>query len=122
MRIKLDENLPGMLIQQLGVLGHDVDSVPLEGIAGHPDPEVWSAAQDSRRFLITQDLDFSDIRQFLPGTHHGLMLVRLRVPGRLALTKRIEEVFRIENPESWARCFVVVSDLKIRVSRPDAEV
>lgn len=116
MKIKLDENLPALLIPRLEAFGHDVDSVPLEGIAGRPDSDVWSAAQEAGRFLITQDLDFSDIRRFRPGRHHGLMLVRLRLPGRLALAMRIEEVFRREDTESWARCFVVVSDLKIRVN------
>jgi len=38
---------------------------------------MWSAARRDERFLITQDLDFSDIRQFKPGTHPGLLLVRL---------------------------------------------
>ena len=28
--------------------------------------------------LITQDLDFSDIRKFQPGTHYGIVVVRLQ--------------------------------------------
>ena len=36
----------------------------------------WLAPQSGSRFLITQDLDFSDIRKFAPGTHHGLLLVQ----------------------------------------------
>lgn len=100
MRIKLDENLPEALLHELATLGHEVDNARLEGIAGRPDPDVWRAAQSAGRFLITQDLDFSDIRKFAPGTHHGLLLVRLRVPGRLALAGRITEAFRNENVES----------------------
>jgi hypothetical protein len=34
-------------------------------------------AQRAGRFLVTQDLDFSDVRRFEPGSHHGLLLVRL---------------------------------------------
>jgi predicted nuclease of predicted toxin-antitoxin system len=58
-RIKLDENLPERLVPFLGGLGHDVDTVVAEHIAGQDDPVVWVAAQAERRFLITQDLDFS---------------------------------------------------------------
>ena len=83
MKLKLDENLPESLVQALSALGHDTDNVRLEGIVGHDDSDVWKAAQASGRFLITQDLDFSDVRQFAPGTHQGLMLVRLRTPHRL---------------------------------------
>ena len=118
MKLKLDENIPESLVQELAPLGHDVDNVRLEGIAGASDPDVWRAAQRSGRFLITQDLDFSDIRQFAPGTHHGLMLVRLRVPGRQALAARIAEAFRHEQAASWARCFVLLTDRKLRVQRP----
>lgn len=53
----------------------DVDSVMYEGLRGRPDPDVWKDAQAAGRLLMTQDLDFSDIRQFLPGTHAGLLLV-----------------------------------------------
>jgi hypothetical protein len=117
MKIKLDENLPEALLSALAELNHDMDSVRQEGLAGQDDSNIWKATQGEGRFLITQDLDFSDIRQFAPGTHHGLMLVRLRVPGRLALTRRIRGVFSTEPVESWQRCFVLVTDLKVRVHR-----
>lgn len=118
MKLKLDENLPESLLGELAALGQDVDNVRLEGLRNASDPAVWRAAQRSGRFLITQDLDFSDIRQFAPGTHHGLMLVRLRVPGRRALAARIAEVFRLDDSASWARCFVLLTDHKLRVRRP----
>jgi predicted nuclease of predicted toxin-antitoxin system len=118
MRIKLDENLPARLAPLLGVFGHDADTVPEEGLQGRDDAAVWAAAQDSERFLVTQDMDFSDIRQFRPGTHHGILLLRLRTPGRAALTSRLQAIFQTEDIESWKRCFVVVTERKIRVVRP----
>ncbi len=118
MRLKLDENLPESLLPALGALGHDVDNVPVEGLSGKADADVWAAAQKAERFLITQDLDFSDMRKFAPGTHPGLMLVRLRAPGRLALAARIADAFSKEAPESWARSFVLLTDHKLRVHTP----
>jgi len=78
------------------------------------------AVQAAERFLITQDLDFSDIRRFAPGTHHGLLLVRLRTPGRDALARRVQAVFQTELVDTWKRAFVVVTDHKLRVRRPKA--
>jgi len=118
MKIKLDENLPESLLPALVALGHDVDNVRVEGLVGNGDADIWEAAQKGQRFLITQDLDFSDIRRFSPGTHHGLMLVRLRAPGRVALAARIAGVFRDEAVESWANCFVLLTDHKLRLHRP----
>ena len=63
MRIKLDENLPGVLVSRLAALGHDVHTTQYEGLAGQVDSEVWEAAQREGRFLITQDMDFSDARR-----------------------------------------------------------
>ncbi len=118
MLIKLDENLPVSLVDALGPLGHDVDTVPREGLAGFRDPDVWAAAQAAARFLVTQDLDFSDVRRFAPGSHHGLLLVRLANPSRRALKAYVEGLFRAEDVERWAGCLVVATDAKIRVRRP----
>ena len=115
MRIKLDENLPATLRTDLEALGHDVDTVPDEGFGGREDPDVWRAAQSASRTLITQDLDFSDVRAFPPGTHHGLILVRLREPGRAALRARVAHAFQTENVEAWTGALVVISDRKVRV-------
>ena len=118
MRIKLDENLPEELAPALTGMGHDVDTVRNEHLAGGDDSTIWRAAQSANRFLITQDLDFSDVRVFLPGTHAGLMLLRLRVASRSALIRRVESVFQSKDATQWAKCFVVVTERKIRVRRP----
>ena len=118
MKIKLDENLPVRLAPLLIELGHDVHTTQEEGLTGSPDPQIWAAAQREQRFLITQDLDFSDTRLYVPGTHCGILLVRLHSPSRFSLIKRIGEIFRIENVNEWAGCFVVATEQKVRVRRP----
>lgn len=102
----------------LAQLGHETDTIPQEGLAGQDDAHVWQAAQSAGRFFITQDLDFSDVRRFAPGTHQGLLLVRLRDPGRHALARRVQSLFQNENVEAWKRCFVVATEHKIRVRSP----
>ena len=118
MKIKLDENLPARLVPALATLGHEADTVAHERLTGRADTDIWQAAQTAGRFLITQDLDFSDIRQFKPGTHHGLLLVRLREPGRNALLQQVRAAFQSEDAESWHGCFIVVTEHKLRVRRP----
>ena len=118
MRIKLDENMPSRLTPILRSLSHDADTVIEEGLAGHSDRDIWENAQHEGRFLITQDLDFSDIQRFAPGTHHGILLVGLRSPGRLALSLRIRELFVKEDVSGWQGCFIVATDRKLRIRRP----
>lgn len=117
MKVKLDENLPLALSTVLAGLGYDVDTVIDEGLATENDDVVWNAAQQAHRLLVTQDLDFSDIRKFRPGTHCGLVLVRLRDPSRGALIERVRGVFANEAVEDWEGCFVVATEHKLRVRR-----
>jgi predicted nuclease of predicted toxin-antitoxin system len=118
MRVKLDENLPISLVPGLAELGHDADSVEGEGAAGWDDKSVFRLACEADRFFITQDLHFADVRALAPGTHPGIMVVRLTEGGRRALHRRVLAIFRDENTEDWRGCLVVATENKARVQRP----
>jgi len=115
MKIKLDENIPASLGATLKSMGHDVDTVLQEKRVGSPDREIWQAAKQEKRFFITQDLDFSDIYQFQPGTHPGIMVVRLGNPSRRRLIERISRVFYKESVEDWKSNFVILTNRKLRI-------
>jgi predicted nuclease of predicted toxin-antitoxin system len=121
MNIKLDENLPLRLAIVLKDLGHHIHTAHGEGLAGHQDREIWDAAQKESRFPITQDMDFSDSRKFVPGSHHGILLVRLHSPNRRNLIGRVVELFQKESVGDWAGCFVVATERKIRVLKPQSK-
>jgi predicted nuclease of predicted toxin-antitoxin system len=116
MNVKLDENLPESLSGLLGGLGHKVHTVRQEALAGYPDSEIWRVVQREERFLVTQDLGFSDVRKFPPGTHHGILLLRLRSPSRGNLIQRVVELFQDENVELWRACLVVATENKVRIT------
>ena len=117
MKIKLDENLPSLLASRLTAMGHDTRTVMEEGITGEADPVVWEAAQREARFLITQDMHFSDSRRFSPGTHEGILLVRLHAPSRRALVAKVEELFAEQDVAGWQGCFVAATERKVRLLR-----
>ena len=118
MKIKLDENIPAVLVSYLRALDHDVDSVPGEGLAGAVDEAVWIAAQREQRFFITLDLDFSDARRYQPGTHAGILLLRLSRSSRSQVEQYLRKMFQTEDVQAWEGCFVVATDRKIRILRP----
>lgn len=121
MKIKLDENIPTSLAQILAQFGHDVDTVADEGLNGERDDVVWQETQGAGRFLITQDLDFSDVHRYVPGSHHGILVVRLREPGRENLIRHVQAAFVEGDPEKWHGCFIVLTDRKTRIRRPSAD-
>jgi predicted nuclease of predicted toxin-antitoxin system len=70
-KFKLDENLPASAAAILASAGHDVDTVPAEGLTGAPDPDVVSAATRAGRILVSLDVGLGDIRAYPPGSHSG---------------------------------------------------
>ncbi|MBK8938272.1 MAG: DUF5615 family PIN-like protein [Polyangiaceae bacterium] len=123
MKLKLDENLPTSAKGRLQHLGFEVDTVLDEGLGGRSDDEVFAAAQREQRLLVTQDLDFSDMRKFAPGTHAGIFIARVPEPDQWQLADFLAAAFGLPEASSWAGCLVVATLTKIRVLRaptPDA--
>lgn len=88
-------------------------------MTGHPDDAVWRAAQSEARFLVTQDLDFSDTRKFAPGTHHGILLVRLPDADQWRVNDYLIAWLSDPDARSWIRCVVAATPTKVRVIRPE---
>lgn len=121
MKLKLDENIPLSAKARLSRLGFDTDTVLDESLGGRPDSEVWAAAQAECRLLVTQDLDFSDARQFAPGTHNGVLIVRLPDSEQWRIADHLVAWFSNGDSRSWARCIIVATLHKVRVLRPPIE-
>ena len=119
MNIKVDENLPSQLALKLQNLGHDVCTVQDEGLLGSMDGEIWEAVESESRFLITQDLDFSDIRKFPLRAGSGVLLIRLRTPSRQNLIACVDKIFRTESVAEWQGCIVVATERKTRILKPE---
>ena len=121
MRLKLDENIAVSAKARLAALGFDVDTALDEGLGGRSDADVWSASQSEGRFLVTQDLDFSDRRRFEPGQHAGILLVRLPDDEQWRIGDFLVGWFTSPEVASWQRCLVVATPTKVRVLRPSGE-
>lgn len=61
----------------LASAGHDADTVVAEHLAGAPDSDVVTAATAAGRILITLDRGMGDIRAYPPGSHAGIVVLRL---------------------------------------------
>ena len=86
MKFKLDENLPVSSAAILTSGGHDVDTVADEGLIGVPDRDVVAAATAAGRILISLDRGLGDIRAYPPGSHAGIVVLRLTDQSAAAAT------------------------------------
>jgi predicted nuclease of predicted toxin-antitoxin system len=114
MRLKLDEIIPEPALWA-SFLEADVDTTGDEGLNGAEDDLVFAAACRENRMLITFDLDFADTRRFVPGTHPGIVILRLTMPSRSSIISRLREVLKEVDLADWRGCTVIVSDRRVRV-------
>jgi hypothetical protein len=115
MRVKLDENLPTQLKHLFTESGCDAATVLDEGLGGASDAALASACAEEQRVLLTQDLDFSDVRSYPPAEYSGIVVFRLASGARDSILD--VGAFLIERmwESSPAGQLWIVEDLRIRI-------
>lgn len=118
MKVKLDENMPAGIVDVLRNSGHEAMTVIEEGLRGRKDHALWHVVQTEGRFLITMDLHFADIRHYPPGSHAGVLILRLNRQGRRAIRKAIERLLAEHALDTLAGVVSVADERRLRVRRP----
>ena len=118
MRIKLDENLSRHLKPLLEREGHEAVTAGEEGLLGKPDIEVGAAAKAEGMMIFTLDLEFADLRKFIPGSHPGVVLFRPQSMGPLTVNHLIVEFVKETDLAALSGCVVVVDPTRVRIRRP----
>jgi predicted nuclease of predicted toxin-antitoxin system len=115
MRLKLDEHLGRTHAQLLSRAGHDVEGIRDEGLQGADDAEVWQSVRGERRFFITLDLGFADVRRYTPSPEGGILLLRPRNSGREAVLDILARVLREHSLEMLKGSLVVADASQTRI-------
>jgi predicted nuclease of predicted toxin-antitoxin system len=117
-RFLVDESVGQAVVEQLRVLGHDVEAVG-ELMPQALDDRVLEYAWQERRILVTNDRDFGD-KVYRDGRPHaGILLLRL-ADDRAATKVRIITALLAAHSDQLAGRFVVVTERSIRI-RPSPE-
>jgi len=118
LKVKLDENLPRSAARHLSDAGHDCSTAFAEGLGGAPDPALAAAASAEGRLLVTLDRGLGDLRAHPPGTHPGIVVLRLHdqsAPRVVAVLQRLVEAFDLA---AFAGCIAIVEEERVRIRRP----
>ena len=78
MKLFADECVYQVTVDALRSWGHDVVTTQEVNLAGEADEEQLQEAISQRRVLITNDLDFSNIRRYPPANHCGIIVLKIR--------------------------------------------
>jgi len=117
-KFKLDENLPASSASLLQAAGHDVDTVIAEELTGAPDPAVLAAATAADRVLVSLDRGLGDIRAYPPGSHAGVVVLRLPDQSAPAVTHAVTDLAALADPASLSGADSVLQHGLLRIRRP----
>jgi predicted nuclease of predicted toxin-antitoxin system len=118
MRIKLDENLGKSALVVLREAGYEAERPLEEGLSGYPDEQIWDFVWNQGMFFITLDVDFSDIRKFPPGTHPGILILRLSNQSREVVKQTLSKIIKAHPLETIKGCLAVADEYRTRIRRP----
>ncbi len=113
MRILADENFPGLSVQELRRLGHDVLWARTD-MPGISDSAMLTLAQDERRLLVTLDKDFGELTfRLKQPAMYGVILFRMKMSDPRIASVKMANI--IESRSDWVGHFSVVEDDRIRM-------
>lgn len=115
LRIKIDEDLPLEIVQELREAGHDAVTVVSQGWGGREDSFIWGCVQTEGRWLITADKGFADARKYCPSGDTGLLLLRLPRESRRGYLELVRTVLHSIELTQHAGAIIVASPAGIRV-------
>jgi predicted nuclease of predicted toxin-antitoxin system len=115
LRLKLDENMQGDLAGLLAARGYDVADVFSEGLSGHKDRQVLTAAASEGRLLVTLDLDFADLRRHPPAAYAGILVLRPGSEGIKSVLALLLQTLPRLTPEGVRGALVVASPRSLRL-------
>ena len=115
MNVKIDEDLPAEIADDLRDLGHDAMTVVDQGMAGIDDERLMSRVEEEFRVFMTMDKGIANIQAYSPGRFAGLILLRPNQAGREAVLtfvrKRLAQLLDLDLKGR----LVVVSETGIRL-------
>jgi predicted nuclease of predicted toxin-antitoxin system len=116
LKIKIDENIGRRGIELLRQAGHDVMSVPEQGLSGAPDETVFHVCVSEGRTPITLDRDFGQVPRFPPKQSAGIVILELGTPATLAsLQRRLREFLSLASARPVEGELWIVEAGRVRV-------
>ncbi len=115
MRIKVDEDLPTAVAEKLRDCGYEASTVVEQGLGGFKDPALWSIVQQEERYLLTADKGFGNIREYPPGSHRGVLLLRPDEDGIRPLLELVDQVLASFDLKDLESTLAVVTPRGIRI-------
>ncbi|MBW4645165.1 MAG: DUF5615 family PIN-like protein [Goleter apudmare HA4340-LM2] len=109
MNLKLDENIDIRVVSLLRLAGHDVATVPGQGLSSASDEEVIDVCRHEFRCLVTCDRGFGNRLKYNPSNYSGIVIIRLPSRPDLAFWQAAIEMLiqGLESAEVTGKLWII---------------
>ena len=115
MKLFADECVYYVTVEALRSWGHDVVTAQEENLTGEIDQVQLRQAIRQQRVLITNDLDFRNIRRFPPADHCGIIVLKIRPKILTEVHAVLKKLLENTSPESLIQTLAIVDRRKYRL-------
>ncbi len=117
MKFLADEHISPKSVSFPRGLGFEVVHVRAIGLKGGSDEEIMEYATRDDRVLLTNDRDFADIRNYPPGTHKGIIRMRLPIMSPKAVNLCLESLLKKLTQQDIQGNLVITDGEKYRIRK-----
>jgi predicted nuclease of predicted toxin-antitoxin system len=96
---------------------HSVETAQDAGLLGQDDPVLLAHAVQRGQILVTNDLDFGDIRHYPPPHHCGVIVLRIRPRTADRVHAVLQRFLETMTQEEMQGTLAIVDAIKYRVRR-----
>ena len=109
MKLKLDENVDLRVVTFLRLAGHDVETVPSQGLTSAPDVELINVCRQEERCLVTADRGFGNRMRFNPSEYAGIVVIRLTSRANFTEWREAIEtlILGLEQAEVFGKLWII---------------
>lgn len=109
MKLKLDENVALRVVTFLRLAGHDVETVPNQGLTSAPDVELINVCRQEERCLVTADRGFGNRIRFNPSEYAGIVVIRLTSRANFTEWREAIEtlILGLEQAEVFGKLWII---------------
>lgn len=109
MKLKLDENVDLRVVTFLRLAGHDVETVPNQGLTSAPDVELINVCRQEERGLVTADRGFGNRMRFNPSEYAGIVVIRLTSRANFTEWREAIEtlILGLEQAEVFGKLWII---------------
>ncbi|MCK4659205.1 MAG: DUF5615 family PIN-like protein [Phycisphaerae bacterium] len=121
MRFEIDENLPVEIVVRLHRAGYDAMTVPEQDMVGEADQHLAEVCRREHRALVTLDLDFADIRTYVPEQYSGLLVLRVARQDKRHVMAVFERIIPLLERATLTKHLWVVDERSVRIRGTDGD-